>query len=257
MSRLPRQSVLLAMLLWAMTSPAHGEERLGVVLMHGKQSVPDEHRPLAKAIAEAGYPVETPEMCWSARRIYDRPYLECLRDVDTAMERLRQRGATRFVMAGHSLGANGALAYAARNKIDGVIAIAPGHLPEILATRPAIMHSLELARSLVARGQGDRKMQYPDFNGDLAITVTTTSNVYLSFFAPDSPALMPTNVMRLTAPLLYIVGTADRSQRGRDYVFDKAPSHPLSRYLTVRAGHFASSEAAAGAVVAWLRQLPD
>ena len=53
--------------------------------MHGKQSAPEEHEPLAAAIEAAGYPVDRPEMCWSARRIYDRPYHDCLREITSSI----------------------------------------------------------------------------------------------------------------------------------------------------------------------------
>ena len=71
---------------------AAAQDRFGVVLMHGKQSAPEQHGPLASAIAIAGFPVELPEMCWSDRRIYDRDYLACLDDIDPALGRLRARG---------------------------------------------------------------------------------------------------------------------------------------------------------------------
>jgi pimeloyl-ACP methyl ester carboxylesterase len=234
---------------------AAAQERLGIVLMHGKQSAPDQHNPLASAIAAAGFPVELPEMCWSDRRIYDRDYLACLRDIDPAIDRLKMREATAFVIAGHSLGANAALAYGARNNIKGVIALAPGHLPEVLAARPRIADDLNRARKLVADGHGDRSMSFADFNGSLAITVTTTPAAYLSFFAPDSPAVMPGNGARLKAPLLYVVGSDDPFQRGPEYIFARAPPHALNRHVTVQAGHFETSAAAAGPVVTWLRQI--
>ena len=116
--------------------------------MHGKQSAPEQHGPLASAIAAAGFPVERPEMCWSGRRIYDRDYLGCLRDIDSAIDRLRRAALTALVIAGHSLGANGALAYGARNAVKGVVALAPGHRPEVLARRPRIAEDLDRARRL-------------------------------------------------------------------------------------------------------------
>ena len=73
--------------------------------------------------------------------------------------------------------------------------------------------------------------------------------------APDSPAVMPPNAARLTAPLLYVVGTGDPIQRGPDEIFAKAPRHALNRYLTVRAGHFDTSAASAEVVVNWLGEL--
>jgi len=51
------------------------------------------------------------------------------------------------------------------------------------------------------------------------------------------------------------VGNGDPLQRGPAEIFDKAPAHPLNGYLTVRAGHFDTSAAAAPAMVAWLKEL--
>lgn len=249
-----RLTILIAFALWA--APAFAADQLGVVLMHGKQSAPGEHQSLAAAIAEAGFVADVPEMCWSARRIYDRPYAECLRDIDTAIARLKQKGATAFVIAGHSLGANGALAYGAVTKgLKGIIALAPGHRPEALNRRAEVAASLATARKLVAAGRGDVPSRFTDFNGDFAITVAATPNAYLSFLDLKSAAVMPNNAAHLTAPLLYIVGTGDPLQRGPDEIFAKAPPHPLNRYVTVRAGHFDTSAASAPTVIAWLKEL--
>jgi pimeloyl-ACP methyl ester carboxylesterase len=245
----------LAIALMGAMSVAAAQNRIGVVLLHGKQSAPDQHEPLASAISAAGFPVERPEMCWSGRRIYDRDYLACLREIDPAIDRLRQRNAATLVVAGHSLGANAALAYGARNGVKGVVALAPGHLPEVLATRPRIVEDLNRARRLVAEGRSHEPARFADFNGSLAITITATPATYLSFFAPDSPAIMPNNAARLKAPLLYVVGSDDPFQRGPDYIFAKAPVHELNRHATVQAGHFDTSAASAGTVVKWLRSM--
>jgi pimeloyl-ACP methyl ester carboxylesterase len=245
----------VAVVLTAAMSVAAAQDRIGVVLLHGKQSAPEQHEPLASAMAVAGFPVERPEMCWSGRRIYDRDYPGCLRDINSAVDRLRQRGVTALVIAGHSLGANGALAYGARNTVKGVVALAPGHRPEVLARRPRIAEDLERARRLVAEGRGDRPTSFADYNGSLVISVTVTPAAYLSFFAPDSRAVMPDNAARLKAPLLYIVGNGDPLQRGPEEIFAKAPPHPLNRYVSVQAGHFDTSAAAAATVVEWLRQM--
>jgi pimeloyl-ACP methyl ester carboxylesterase len=239
--------------LTAAMSVAAAQDRIGVVLLHGKQSAPEQHEPLASAMAAAGFPVERPEMCWSGRRIYDRDYPGCLRDIDSAVDRLRQQGVTALVIAGHSLGANGALAYGARNTVKGVVALAPGHRPEVLARRPRIAEDLERARRLVAEGRGERPTSFADYNGPLVITVTATPAAYLSFFALDSQAVMPDNAARLKAPLVYVAGSADPLQRGPEEIFARAPSHPLNRYIVVHAGHFDTSAAAAGPLVEWLR----
>ena len=254
MARLVRLLLVASLYAASSAAVALAEARLGIVLLHGKQSAPEEHAPLADALAAAGHLVERPEMCWSARRIYDRPYLECLQEIDGAVGRLRDRGASAFVIAGHSLGANGALGYGARHKVAGVAALAPGHRPEALAQRPAISEALDRASKLAARGV-QTTLAFPDFNGDLVVQVNATPGAYLSFFTPDSPARMPTNAARLQAPLLYVVGTADPLQRGPDEIFVKAPSHALNRFVTLRAGHFDTSAASSQAVNSWLRAL--
>jgi hypothetical protein len=135
-----------------------------------------------------------------------------------------------------------------------VVALAPGHRPETLARRPEVGAALDRARKLVGERRGDR-LPFPDTNGNLTISVMATPEVYLSFFAPDSAALMPANAARLQAPLLYVVGSGDPLQHGPDEIFAKAPPHVLNRHVTVRAGHFDTSAMAAAAVVGWLRDL--
>jgi len=247
-------ALAFAAAVWPLPAPA--ADQIGVVLMHGKQSAPGEHVSLATAIADAGFVTDVPEMCWSGGRIYDQAYGDCLREIDVAIARLKRKGATVFVVAGHSLGANGALAYGATSKgLKGVVVLAPGHRPELLSRRAEVAASLALARKLIAAGRGDVPSRFTDFNGDFAISVAATPSAYLSFLAPESPAVMSNNAARLTAPLLYVVGTADPLQRGPAEIFDKAPSHPLNRYVTVRAGHFDTSAAAGPAVVSWLKEL--
>ena len=78
----------------ALAASAHGET-VGVVMMHGKHGTPAQLQQLAGAIADAGFAVERPEMCWSAARIYDRTYLECFADIDAAAARLKERHRNR------------------------------------------------------------------------------------------------------------------------------------------------------------------
>ena len=74
-----------------------------------------------------------PEMCWSARRIYDQPLTECFADIDAAVARLKADGFQRIVVGGHSLGGLVALAYAATHDgLAGVIALAPDGEPDRL-----------------------------------------------------------------------------------------------------------------------------
>jgi hypothetical protein len=61
---------------------------------------------LLSAVCDSDDPVARPEalsVCWSRRRIYDRPFLDCLTEIDSAIGRLKGRGAGTIVSAGSSL----------------------------------------------------------------------------------------------------------------------------------------------------------
>ena len=235
-------------------------ETLGIVLIHGKQGTPGLFERMASGLENAGYLAERPEMCWSRERIYDLPYLDCLKDIDAATAKLRARGATGIVIAGQSLGGNGALGYGAHHAdLKGIVAFAPAHAPQFLSQRPQIAQSLEKARALIAKGDGDVKATFNDVNtgrdGLVEYTVNVTPKVYLSFFAPDSPAVMPANAAKLTAPLLMISGRLDDTQRGAYGIFQAAPVNPLNRFVSVESHHMGTPSAGREAMMAWLKEL--
>ena len=98
----------------ALSPPALAADQIGVVLMHGKQSAPGRtHETLPPRSRTPACRSMCRRCAGPARRIYDRAYRDCLREIDAAIARLKQKGATAFVVAGHSLGANGALGYGA------------------------------------------------------------------------------------------------------------------------------------------------
>ena len=66
---------------------------------------------------------------------------------------------------------------------------------------------------------------------------------------------MPTNAARLSAPLLYVAAANDPTQRGRGYIFDRVPSQPLNRYVTVDADHIDVPAASHAIVLSWLKEL--
>lgn len=231
-------------------------ETIGVVMMHGKHGTPAQFEQLAAAVSAAGFPVERPEMCWSATRIYDRSYLECLTDADAAAARLKARGATVIVILGMSLGGNGALGYGARRPgLKGVIALAPASDPDRLRERPPIAQSLAEAQALIAAGKGDDRTTFNDLNNGRAFTVTTTPKIYMSFFGKGTPGEMPANAARLTAPLLVVSGTNNSTQRDTGAIFARAPHDPRNAHVMVNSDHISTPNAATAAVVAWLKSL--
>lgn len=239
----------------ALTASAHGET-VGVVMMHGKHGTPGQLQQLAGTIADAGFAVERPEMCWSAARIYDRTYLECFADIDAATARLKERGATAIVVLGMSLGGNAALGFGARRHgLAAIIALAPAHAPEFLGRRPEIAQSVAKAQAEVAAGRRDEKATFDDVDQGKSFTVSTTPAIYLSFFGPDSPAVMLENAAHLTAPLLMVSGNDDPTQRNAGNIFARVPSDPRNKHVTVEADHMGTPAASIAIVLAWLKAL--
>jgi esterase/lipase len=225
-------------------------------MMHGKHSTPAQFDALAAAVSAAGFPVERPEMCWSRSRIYDHTYLDCLADADAAAAALKARGAETIVILGMSLGGNGALGYGARRPgLKGVIALAPASDPDRLRELPSIAHSLAEARALIAAGKGEEKKTFNDFNNGDQFTVTSTAKIYISFFGKDTPGEMPANAAHLTAPLLIVSGSNDKTQRDIGAVFARAPHDPRNAHVTVPSDHIGTPTASIAAVVAWLKSL--
>ena len=239
-------------------APAAGDD-LGVVLLHGKGGSPSGYvRELASALQSKGHLVSTPMMPWAQNRIYDASFDEAMREIDREIDSLRQKGAKFVVVAGHSLGANAALGYASsRNSAGGIIALAPAHTPELPVFIKRVGQDVRRARDLVATGKGKEKYRFSDVNQGRAMEVASTAEVYLSWFDPDGPAVMPKSAtsFKVPTPLLLVVGSHDRTAQGKDYIFDKAPPHPKSRFVTVPADHFAVPSAAIEEVVTWLGSL--
>lgn len=270
-----KRAVMLLFLLLAcagLATPAAAEapRKIGLVLLHGKLGPalgtsrgrgPAIGGRLIAALRDAGYLVAAPEMCWSYRRAFDRPYPDCLAEIDAAIADLKAHGATAIVVGGLSLGGNAAIAYGASHTgLLGIVGLSPADDPTLKARNPKVGEALAQARRLVAEGKGDEKTSFDDVNtgpgGGYSMVLYTTPRIYLSFYDAGSPANLPASAARLTAPLLWVAGDRDPSQRsGRAYAFDKAPPNPLNRYVTVPATHLEVPDAGTDAVLAWLAQL--
>lgn len=231
----------------------------GVVLLHGKGGTPTSMiEGLSETLRKDGALVEAPELPWSHRRIYDATYEQAMAEIDLAVQKLKWAGATRIVVAGHSLGGNAAIGYAARRPdIAAVIALAPGHLPEAWALRIRTKGAIAKAKKLIADGKGDVRQSFPDLAQGIPFQVQATPQVYLSMFDPDGPAVMPKNAAAMGAiPFLWVVGVADPIFfHGRDYAFEPGAKHPKSKYLVIPGLHLTTPFQARRAIVDWLKSL--
>jgi hypothetical protein len=113
------------------------------------------------------------------------------------------------------------------------------------------------ARDLVAAGRGKERLRFGDLNQGQSVAVNATPEIYLSWMDPDGAAVMPRSAaaFKASTPLLVVNGQFDRSSRGPDYFFDKAPPHPKSKFVVVSSDHFDVPAAAVDVVESWLAGL--
>jgi pimeloyl-ACP methyl ester carboxylesterase len=177
------------------------------------------------------------------------------------VEKLKSRGAKNIIVGGQSLGANAALGYGARRgRLAGILAIAPGHTPDIRGFQRRMDHDYKRAAELVANGKGDTFDDFKDFNQGRASDIRAKAAHYLSWYDPEGPAIMPKNAAGLKpgTALMWIIGKKDVMLKfGRDssYAFDRAPSHPKSVYVEVRGGHRVTPQKGENRIIAWLKGL--
>ena len=189
---------------------ANAESKVGIVVMHGKWGSPDGHTMnFAQAMTRAGYMVETPEMPWSGRRLYDTGVDGVVSEIGAAMKSLKDKGATKVCLAGHSMGAAGAILYAGRVQTDCVIALAPGHNPEGRVLRERAQPDLTKAKEMVAKGEADEKAWFEDYNsGNRTKKVKMSAKVFIEYFDGDGPMNMAHNASRILPGtyVLWVVG---------------------------------------------------
>jgi pimeloyl-ACP methyl ester carboxylesterase len=258
-----RLMVLAATLIALQASGLHAQSAnlagYGVVLLHGKGGTPTSMiEGLTESLRKEGAVVEAPELPWSHRRIYDATYDQAMAEIDLAVQKLKWAGATKIVVAGHSLGANAAIGYGARRDgLAAVIALAPGHLPEAWALRIRTKGAIARAKKLIADGKGDIPDSFPDLAQGLPYSVKATPNVYVSMFDPEGPAVMPKNAAAMgNVPFLWVVGVADPIIfHGKDYAFDPGAKNPKSRYVVIPGMHLSTPFQARTTIIDWLKSL--
>jgi pimeloyl-ACP methyl ester carboxylesterase len=229
------------------------------VVLHGKQGSSGDRTtaPCLQALRSAGYATQAPTMCWSGSRMYDAPWPDCLREIDTAVAALRAAGARRIVVAGMSQGGNAAISYGAQHpELAGVVAMAPAGQPRQLVNAPAIAQSIATARQMVRSGQAGQRTEFTDTNNGKTFSVTTTPSIYLSIVEPGGPADFPLALPQLREPIIWIAGTDDRTQNNAPGLYAQLPPNRLNRFVQVNRAHLGTPAAAAGPVLEWLATLP-
>ena len=237
---------------------------VGVILMHGKGSTAEERSPigkLAETLESEGFIVLAPDMPWHELRIWDKSFDESMVEIDEYVAELKSKGAKKIVVGGHSLGANAAIGYGARREgLAGILAIAPGHVPDMKGFQSRMDNDYMRARSLVDKGRGNETFDFKDFNQGGTSEVSAKAKDYLSWYDPQGPAVMPKNAAALKpgTALMWVIGEKDvmlRFGRGKNYAFDRAPAHPKSIYVVVPGGHRVTPQKGEDEIINWLKGL--
>lgn len=256
------QALLVAIGIAAAAGPARALEpsSTGVVVLHGKWGNNGQMGPLTEALKEAGFLVERPEMPWSGHRLFDRGFDSALDEIEAATKRLRAQGATRIVVAGHSLGGNAALAYSASGKpLAALVLFAPAHFPEGRSFLEQAADSVAKARTMVAAGEGDDNATFISLNdGNRSRSIRAKASDYLTYYAPDGAAAMSLFAPMVgTAPILWVAGTLDRTTKTFALlVHPRLPTGtPLEKHEIV-ASHMDAPDIGRDKTVEWLKALP-
>lgn len=254
--------VSMLLVLSGFITPLYAGEKIGVVLMHGKWGTSLPNSPVGKLsefLSDNGFLVSSPDMPWSRDRGLDKSYEDSMKEIDDVVNELRSKGAKRIVVGGHSIGANVALGYgASRGGLAGILAIAPGHVPEVKGFQKRMDNDWQRAQTMVNSGKGQETVEFKDFNQGKQSEKDIQASIYLSWYAPEGSAVMPNSVANLKegTPLLWIIGKKDRMyERGEEYAFSAAPSHLKNSYIVVKGGHKVTPKKGRAEILDWLKDL--
>ena len=234
---------------------------IGVVFLHAKWSAPHTVKvaPLVDEMRSAGMWVVQPEMPWSRNRNYNASYGDAMLEIHNAVKTMRNRGVAVVFVGGHSFGANAAIGYAARySDIDGVIAVAPGHLPDINARGNLYGDSVDRAEQMIKEHREDELADFIDTNQKKKAIVRMSAKNYVSYFKPNGQAVIPLNISKMNknTALFWVVGEKDKvSWMGKHYAYNKAPFNQLNEYLETSGGHRQTSIIAKHEIVEWIKKV--
>lgn len=240
-------------------SASSAEAATGIVLMHGKWGHPNYLSGLVSELRGEGFGVVTPTMPWAGTREYDVPYAVALAEINEAVNSLRSKGAQRVLVGGHSFGANAAFAYAANGRaVDGIVALAPGHVPERGGFKRALEPSVAKAREMMVAGAGTQSAWFSDVNQGQTKQVRAAAQAFFSYFDPEGLGSMPkmAAAMSTPVPIFMAVGSSDPiADYAENAIFNVAPRHEKSRYVAMAADHANILRLSSSLLASWLKNL--
>ena len=209
---------------------------------------------------EKGFLVTSPQCAWSKFKKYSLPVDKSLRKcVTSRIKRLKSLGAEKVVVLGKSLGANAAIrAGVVIEGIDAIVAMAPGHRPELDYIRDKYAADVSDAREKVNSGNGQEKIEFEDFNQGETRPYEISAVNFLSWFEPEGKAVMELNAPKIKGniPFLWIAGESDFISDGTGKnIYDSVPPNPNSKFIHVEGGHGDVRENGRDIIIDWIKAL--
>jgi pimeloyl-ACP methyl ester carboxylesterase len=250
-------SILACVFVLHTASAETGAIKIGIVVMHGKGGSPTKHvSELASALEAHGYLVANLEMPWSGRRDYDVDVEAADAEVEQALGSLRQQGAQKVFVAGHSQGGLFALHYGDRHLVDGIIAIAPGGNVGSTIAKEKLGEYVDSARKLIVQGKGGEKTRFADFEGSKGMyPLITTPAIYLSWFDPQGAMNQITAEQNINPaiPVLFIAPSNDYPglRKVKETMFDRLPKNRRTKLYEPSSSHLDAPSASENEIIEW------
>lgn len=249
--------IVLIMALSSVLAEQIAPSKIGIVVMHGKGGMPTKHvLDMASALEAKGYLVANIEMPWSKNREYDVDVETAYKEVESALNGLKSKGAQKLFIAGHSQGGLFALSAGGRVISDGIIAIAPGGNVGAPIYKEKVGESVNEARKLIEQGKGSEKTTLFDFESSKGkYAITTTPSVYLSWFDPDGAMNQEKASKKINPhiPVLFIAPTNDYPGllKVKQMMFDTLPKHSKTKLYEPITSHIGAPSASVEEIMQW------
>lgn len=259
--RILARLALAALPLAAPLSVMAQAEPIGIVIMHGKGGSPARHvADLARTLEGKGYVVANIEMPWSGKRNYDVPVSRAEEEIEAAAAGMRDKGAKKVFVSGHSQGGAFALHIAGKLSVDGVIAIAPGGNVANRVFRENLGESVARARQLVADGKGNEPAPLEDYEGARGTyPVLAIPAAYVTWFEAEGAMNMDraARAANPRVPILWIVPKRERPGLLKTNLpmYSALPANPLTRLYEPNADHLGAPSASADEIARWTREV--
>jgi pimeloyl-ACP methyl ester carboxylesterase len=253
-----KKILLFFTLFLVMNAVIAGQKNCAIVVMHGKWGGASSLGFFSSRLTDWCDYKEI-ELPWSKNRLYDKPYPDAINEIHLQVNNFKVAGYKRVLLAGHSFGANAALAYLTIfDDVDGVILLAPGHTPKYMFNQKMNLSTLEQAKELINNGKGIEKVNFVDFNQGRSKSLRASAESFYSYFDPEGLGNMSRSAksIKKSVPILMVVGTKDpQFLYAEENIYLMAPQNPYSKYMVVEADHGSTPSLSVNQVNEWIGAL--